>query len=205
MARKIEGVEKDFKILENGIRKLLESTQEERFEELSERMDERLSSLGNELERRIDDMKKERIDIASFLAEIKKNRERIAKMEGRLNSFEKDASTGRKIPDDDIHREFERIRDDVKQGITENVETIKNMEVEMANLRERTEEIKTLGNGLKGFDVESIARDIEVLKQKTHWLEENIEKLNIQSLFKRIREIEEEVRTTRSESPLVIE
>jgi hypothetical protein len=211
MARKkgSEGIEKDFKILEDGIKKLLDSTQEERFEELSEnmeeKMDERLSSFRDELERRIDNMKKERVDIASFLAEIRKNRERIARMEGRVSSFKKQDSTTKSGLENDIHREFERIRDDVKQGTTENTETIKIIEAEMANIRERIGEIKMLGDGLKGLDMESLARDIEVLKQKTHWLEENIEKLDIQPLFERIREIEEDLRATRGESPLIIE
>lgn len=205
----LEGIEKDFVVLEKGIKKLLEDTQEERFEEMTEimeeRIDEGMSSLKDELERRIDDMKKEKIDIASFLAEIKKNRGRITKMEERLDSFKKDDSTGRKNMEDDIHREFEKVKNGVKQGITENAGTIKNMEAEMANLRERIEEIKLLGDALKGLDMRSIARDIEVLKQKTHWLGENIEKLNIQPLFERIREIEEEVKVTRDRSPLVIE
>lgn len=210
MARKRpEGIESDFKTLEDGIRKLLDSTQEERFEELSESVeetvDEKLSSFRDELERRMDIMKKERIDIASFLAEIRKNRERIAKMEGRLGSFKKHDSTRRDGLEDDIHREFERIRDDVKKDTAENAEAIKIIEAEISNIRERIGEIKMIGDGMKGFDMESLARDIEVLKQRTHWLEENIEKLDIQPLFERIREIEEQLRTTRGESPLIIE
>jgi len=37
------------------------------------------------------------------------------------------------------------------------------------------------------------------------WLEENIEKLNIQPLLERIKETEEEIRAMRNESPLIIE
>ena len=207
-----ESMEKDIDALQGRIRKLLENSQEDEFEEMKGRtkkiIDESISSLRNEMKRKIDEMEKERVDIASFLAEIKKNRGMIEKVSERLDLLEEPGNKGG-ISDtsatDDVRKELEKIKYDVRQNTTKNAEAIRNMESELANIMERTNEITSLGNATAGFDIKGMARDIEALKQRTIWLQENIEKLNMQPLLERIREIEEEMRMSRRDPPLVIE
>jgi tetrahydromethanopterin S-methyltransferase subunit G len=72
-------------------------------------------------------------------------------------------------------------------------------------MSQRMNEIKSIEEELKTLNIKDITRDIEILKQKVQWIENNIEKINIKPLHERIQEIEHKINTVKISSPYVIE
>ena len=55
------------------------------------------------------------------------------------------------------------------------------------------------------LDIDNISRGIESLKERSQWLEENIQKIDIRPLREKIDKIEELLREMKASSPYIIE
>jgi len=106
---------------------------------------------------------------------------------------------------DDIAREFEKASDKMKDLIEKQRNGVQRVEHETAQLREKLETMKTPSGDAKELDTESIKRDLEILKTKTGWLEEQIENLNLKPMIDRINELETDLKKAMKSSPLVLE
>jgi uncharacterized phage infection (PIP) family protein YhgE len=148
-------------------------------------------------------------DVPKFLKEVDKNRKRIEGLEDMKIRFEdmekRSASFDAQEVKDSIVTEFEKINTDLVESIEKKKSEIQRLEQETAQMREGILSLKNLEGKLKDMDSESITRDLEILKTKTKWLEDQIGEINIKPLHDRISELETDLKRITSNSPLIVE
>ena len=72
-------------------------------------------------------------------------------------------------------------------------------------MKEGIVSLQGLEEKIKGVNTENISRDLEILKTKTKWLENQVEGLNIKPIHDRIVELESELKKVSGSSPIVME
>ena len=176
-----------------------------------EMMESRVQGTERDMEEEIERLKKGmgEGEMRRFLGEVNENRRRIAELEGMRKEFEdmkkRSASFNAQEMKENILGEFEKINNELVESIEKKRNEMQRMEQETAAMREGIMSLKGLEERVKGMDSEGITRDLEILKTKTKWLEEQIEGLNIRPLHDRMQELEAELRRVTSSSPMIVE
>ena len=106
---------------------------------------------------------------------------------------------------DNILTDFQKINNDLVESVEQKKSEIHRIEQETAKMREGIESLKTLEEKVKGVNGEGISRDLEILKTKTKWLEEQIEGFDIKPLHERLRELELDLKRVTTNSPMIVE
>jgi len=148
-------------------------------------------------------------EISKLFAEIIKNRERIKSMEGSLKELSSSkaqaAEMGMKSIDEKVSAQLEKMDAAVRDSITKSGEELDKVVGDLKNLKSEIEGLKKLTEVLNTMDISGIRRDIESLKTKSKWLEQQIENVDIEPLYELIKEIEGRVSYSRTTSPVIIE
>ena len=105
----------------------------------------------------------------------------------------------------DFLREFQRLSKEVRDSLERNRHAIDKMEAETKFLREDMGRIMSLEEEMNRLNMKSIARDIEGLKEKSHWLEANLKGFDIDPLVEKISEIEDKIKILKASQPLILE
>ncbi len=213
-----KGFKSEIRELKDGIKKLIDIELRKRLEKFEKNMDlkreKSISKFKINMKGELLELKTaiEANEISKFLGAIRKNRESIERIENRIRDFEriKKALMEMKKPvkekvTEEIFREFEKINEAIEQNAAKNNKFYKKINNWAGNVNTKIEELKKLEILFKKMNAEHMTRDMESLKTKMQWLEENIEKINLKPLYTKIKEIEQELRATHVASPLVIE
>jgi len=188
--------------------------QQHQLEEMQRKInmiEARVEGTEKDIEEAVERMKKGGVEaeISRFLRDVNENKQKIAKLEEMKRDFEemkkRSASFNAQEIKENILMDFEKINTNLVESIEKKKSEIQRLEQETAQMREGIESLKNLEGKIKGIDSETITRDLEILKTKTKWLEEQIEDLNIKPLHDRIQELETDLKRVTSSSPLVVE
>jgi hypothetical protein len=188
--------------------------QQHELEEMGKKinmLETRMEETESDIEEGIERVRKEArsSEISRFLSVANDNRKRIAGLEQMKKEFEevkkRSASFNAQKMKDTILTDFEKINNSLVESIEQKKNEIQRVEQETAQMREGIESLKGLEERVKGVNAEGISRDLEILKTKTKWLEQQIEGLDIKPLHERLRELEGDLRRVTGSSPLVME
>jgi len=187
--------------------------QQHELEEMARKigmLETRMQENEKDIEEGIDKLRKGGgADISRFLSTVNDNKNRIKEMEGMKQEFEemkkRSASFNAQEIRENILTDFEKINTNLVETVEQKKSEIHRIEQETAQMREGIESLMKLEDKVKGVNAEGITRDLEILKTKTKWLEEQIEGLDIKPIHERICELETDLKRITSSSPMVLE
>lgn len=104
-----------------------------------------------------------------------------------------------------IFKEFEKIDSTIKELTEQNQSLLEKKEMEIKVLKDQIRGMVALGDDLKSINMKDMMREFEALKQKTRFLEETLEKLDLEPFNTRIKEFETEIKAMRAQSPYILE
>jgi hypothetical protein len=146
-------------------------------------------------------------EMGKLFSEVVKNRERIKNMESALRGMGSKpvAGIGVKMVDDRIAAQIERMKSAMGEGGTKSREEIDRMSGTINELRREVEELKKIKNAINASDLSGLRRDIESLKEKSEWIEKQVENVDIEPLYELVKELEDRMSSRRVTSPVIIE
>lgn len=98
--------------------------------------------------------------------------------------------------EEDVSSRFGQLSKKLLSSIKEHDAAIEDLEIKISSTKQESP-------GPKGSP--DSQRDIESLKTKTHWLEMELEKLNLKPLIAKINELESRINTLKLQQPMIIE
>jgi DNA repair exonuclease SbcCD ATPase subunit len=174
-------------------------------------IESRVEGTERDVEESIEKIKKETgvSEIGRFLNNVNENRKKIEELQLMKKDFneikKRSESFNAQEIKENIITDFEKINNNLVESVEQKKSEIQRIEHETAQMREGIESLKGLEQRIGKVNAEGITRDLEILKTKTKWLEEQIEGLDIKPLHERIHELETDLRRIISSSPLVVE
>ncbi|MFC2143976.1 hypothetical protein ACFLQO_01270 [Candidatus Aenigmatarchaeota archaeon] len=147
-------------------------------------------------------------EMSKLFSEVVKNRERIKSMESSSSKMGS-VNTGKidvRGLEDKISNEIQTLNKSVMDNVSKSRQEVDRMGGEIRNLRRDIEEFKGLTSKLDNLDVAGLRRDIESLREKNKWLEQQINSLDMEPLYELIKEVEGRVASSsRYAAPVIIE
>ncbi len=101
-----------------------------------------------------------------------------------------------------FHRDVSNIKSQLNKVIIDGRGLEERISSEMEELKSGMEAPKPGGPGI---NVEELKRDLEIIKTKQEWIENNIERIDIKPLLMKMEELEHRIRVMRVSSPIVLE
>ncbi len=188
--------------LDSGIRKLMDSIY---GSDIEERVEAKFNELRSGLEPKASSM----ADIAPVIAGIRETKDRLARLESEMNRTEnlmrKSEGIDKEKLRSTLQAEIDMLSSELKEQAAKDRDKIEDMQSQMSGLKDIFRELREIHEAMKGFDAKAMEREIESLKQKVSWLEQNQSPEGIDDLRERLDEIEAQFRGVKSGSPLVIE
>ena len=156
----------------------------------------------------VDLTQKER-ELSKFINEIGEIRERVAAIEKIKTDVDDLKSRLIKIDfeglSNEIYNQFERMNENIKQSDKKTDDAIEKLNVEIKTLKENMNEAMKTREHIEKLDIPNIRRDMEVLRQKSEYLQNQLERINIEPLVEMVSEVENKMSVLQASSALVIE
>lgn len=188
--------------LDSGIKKLMESLH---GEEIEERVEAKFSELRSELEARASPGS----DIAPLITGLRETRERLSRLESGMNRLENLCRKTEGIDQQKLlsamQEEIDKLSAELKEQAAKDRDRIEDLQSQLSGMKDIFRELRHIHEALKAADVAAMARDIESIKQKLGWLEQNQAPAGVDELRERIEDLEAQLKGVRTGSPLVIE
>ncbi len=188
--------------LDSGIRKLMDSLH---GEEIEERVEAKFNELRSELESRTGTG----TDIAPVIVGLREAKERISRLESEINRMENLLRKTEGISRDKLwstlQTEIDKLSSELKEQAAKDRDRIEDMQSQLSGVKDILKELREIHKAAKDFDTKGMARDMESLKQKVGWLEQNQTPASLDELRERLDDIEAQLRGFKRGSPLVIE
>jgi predicted nucleic acid-binding Zn-ribbon protein len=105
----------------------------------------------------------------------------------------------------EIYNQFENMNSNIKEFEKRTDDLAEKTNVELKTLKEKLDEAKQAKEHVDNLDISNIRRDMESLKQKSQYIEQHIEKVDIRPIVEMIKDVENKVSTLRASSALIIE
>lgn len=105
----------------------------------------------------------------------------------------------------EIYDQFEKMNKSVKDSERKTDDLIEKMNVEIKTLKEKVGEAMQAKKQLEELDIPNMRKDMESLKQKSQYIEQHIERVDLNPIVDMIKELETKVSNLRTSSALVIE
>jgi chromosome segregation ATPase len=136
----------------------------------------------------------------AILREIKEMQMEIENLKTTILS-----ETNVRTLEEDLCREFQHLKKEVKESVEKNRHTVDKMEGDIKFIKEDIGKIMSLEEEMSRINAKSVTRDIESLKAKSHWLETNMKGFNIDPIIEKIQEIEDNIKIMKASQPLILE
>lgn len=150
-------------------------------------------------------------EMSKLFAEVVKNRERIRKIEDMVKSLSSAQTQTPKVDIKSIDQRFsgqiDRMNVALKDSATKTKTELDRVSGDIRGVKREIDELKKVGTSFKTLDISGLRRDIESLKEKSKWLEQQVGNLDIEPLYELIKEIEDRVSTSSrvAPGPVIIE
>ena len=115
------------------------------------------------------------------------------------------SETNIKSLEHDMTTEFQKLSREVKESVEKNRHVVDKMEAEIKFLREDVGRIMGLEEEMNRLNMKGLTRDVEGLKEKSHWLETSFRSFDIDPIIEKITEIEDKIKIMKASQPLIIE
>ncbi len=219
------GMSKGGDDLDSGIRELVRGLQEEQFKDLRAEMEQRLrevagmgpdkfQELGRQVSAVESGLKSLRSDVAKWLDELREAKrlgEEAAQLKKRVEEAAGAGSEGREA----IRKDIAGLREAVASAGKQQKELVQQAANELRMIKERTEALARLESELGRLKGGELRRDIEALKAKAQWLEQQLGGGQLapggglaegfRELEGRVEELEALVARLKGASPVVLE
>lgn len=107
--------------------------------------------------------------------------------------------------EEDIFKQFDVIKRDSTKSIENQKNTIEDMGIELSSVKKDLETFQDFEKEFTEMDLKNIRNDIEAIKQKTEWVESEVERINLSPLLERIDELENRISNMKLSQPMIIE
>ena len=188
--------------LDAGIRKLMDSLH---GEEIEERVEAKFNDLRSELETKA----RPDSDMAPLIAGLKETKERMNRLESGMtrleNLYRKTEGLDQEKLWSTLQAEIDRLSAELKEQAAKDRDRIEDLQSQLSGVKDVFKELRHIHEALKGVDVVAVARDIESIKQKLSWIEQNQKPAGIDELMERLEDVEAQLKGARLGSPLIIE
>ncbi len=108
-----------------------------------------------------------------------------------------------------LEGEFQRNIGNLKSQLNKVIIDGKGLEERLGSeieiLKKETGDLGKTGEHVKGLNIEELRRDLEIIKTKQEWIENNIERIDMKPLLRKMEELEHKIRLIRTSSPIVLE
>ncbi len=176
-----------------------------------ELMESRLQGAEQDMEEEIEKLKREgrSAEFSKFMTAVEDNRKRISELYPLKQEVESIKSNAASFDAQEMKNgvmaEIGKLESKLSETVAKKGEDIQRLEQEMARMRQAIDSIREVGEQVKGVDSKSMSRDLEILKTKSKWLEEQVEGLDLKPLHSRLKDLEHEMRKITVRSPLIVE
>jgi len=188
--------------LDKGIKKLLDSLH-------GEEVDEKVEAKFNELRSEMESRSRPESDIAPLMAGLRETRERTNRLESGMNRLENLCRKTEGIDQEKlwstVQSEIDKLSAELKEQASKDRDRIEDLQSQLSGMKDVFKELRHIHEALKGVDIAAVARDIESIKQKLSWLEQNQKPAGIDELMERLEDVEAQLKGARLGAPLVIE
>ncbi len=168
-----------------------------------------------------EDVKSSRImesEIDKLFQEVLKNKEKISEilalrkevelLKKGMDSLKREVKKSREDIEDMVRSETDGMEKNLEkriEAIPEIQNSIKEIRASINSLSGRMNDIEKRSEEIKGLDIPGLKRDVEALKEKSRWLEESVEAIDMKRIMDMMKEVENRIESLRVSSPLVIE
>ncbi len=105
----------------------------------------------------------------------------------------------------EIYSQFEKMNSSIRESEKRTDDLAESFNVEVKTLKEKMGEATQAKERVDGLDISNIRRDMESLKQKSQYIEQHLDKFDVEPIVEMIREVENKVNNLRASSALIIE
>jgi chromosome segregation ATPase len=172
---------------------------------LARRIEESVKELNN-LRLDVARQGQEFAQMARDISELKKQMEGYSETRAQVKSLKANVD---KIDfqelSQEIYAQFEKMKSSIKESEKKTDDVAERLNVELKTVKEQLNETKQAGEAMKDLDVSSMRRDVESLKQKSAYIEQHIERVDIRPVIEMIKDVENKVEGLRTSSALIIE
>ncbi len=147
-------------------------------------------------------------EVDKFAEEVLKNKEKIQELfslQKRLSMLENRIYEIESKRFGEMDKELKKLKEMIDETTKREREVNDKMAAELNLIKEDIKALKSLEENIKNIGLKEIRREVEILKEKAKWMEENIEKFDIQPLYKLIKDIENKVDLLKISSPMILE
>jgi hypothetical protein len=131
----------------------------------------------------------------------------IRGMQLELDTLKKSilSETNMRVLEEDLVREFQHLKAEVKESVKKNTHTVERMEAEVKFLKEDVGRVMGLEEEMNRLNMKSLTRDMESLKAKSHWLEGKIGTFDLDPVIEKISDMEDKIKIMKASQPLILE
>lgn len=152
---------------------------------------------GRKVEGVLEDMVESRL--SSFNNKVLMLRREIEMMRGEL-----DSSRTRKL-EEEFERRLGKLKSEIAEVAVEHQSKEEVFDSDIRGLKKAVKDMRPFGGQSGRIDVDELRRDLEIIKTKQEWIENNIERIDIKPLLRKIEELEHRIRVITVSSPIVLE
>jgi division protein CdvB (Snf7/Vps24/ESCRT-III family) len=132
---------------------------------------------------------------------------KIKVLSSELSELRKSATPREKTREieSDLYKEIRSLRNELKEFSKQASEGFEKTGNRMDSMQAGLTELRKLEEHVKRVDVMGVRRDIESLDSKHKWLENRIDKIDLDSLIDKIAELENVIMVIKANTPLIVE
>lgn len=180
--------------LGSTIKRLVVAEQEKKFSEF----DQRLTELEEGIKHVLNYMKDNERSLQEIESRLTSGLTKSPDMKRMKDELKSELSDISSSPGNSKYTEIKKILEKNNQIIEKSTE-------EIYSLKQRIDSFKDLEDILKGTDIKTLGRNLEILRTRSQWLEDRLEKFNVQPILEKIEEIEVAIKSLQASSPLIME
>ncbi len=144
-------------------------------------------------------MAREINDIKQRLKNLDDMKSELRSLEARTENIDFQGLT------QEIYNQFEKMNSSIRESEKRTDDLVESFNVEIKTLKEKMGEAAQAKEHVEGLDISNIRRDMESLKQKSQYIEQHLERVDVKPIVEMIREVENKVNNLRASSALIIE
>jgi len=159
----------------------------------------KMESMMENLEERLNSERKENI---TNQAQLAKAFERISQNSQRLEFLE---TADIKAIEQGLYKQMNEIKEMVNDVAERTKDQEERINREFSDVKKGAEDMRVIKEVVDKMNIGKISREIDSLKEKANWIEENMENRDLDSLREKIEDIERKLDNIKSSSPYVLE
>ncbi len=190
------------KSIEDGIKNAADSMSGSGFAEHADENSDDIKDLQSDInrsEKAISGILKETGKLAEMAREAEEMRSSMNTLKTKIGNIDFQGLTK------EIYNQFDKMNTSIRESDKKTNDLVEKMNVEMKTVGEKMDETAQAREHVENLDIANIRRDMEVLKQKSQYIEKHIERVDIKPVLDMIKEIENRVETLKASSAMIIE